>query len=85
MVASIYLRFYIEVGVGVGTFLPTLTPQPWSDYPLLQHHIPGEQNLCQVVSLIRCVFFICRRYYGGRLVLPAVQFTVKMELFMKLL
>jgi hypothetical protein len=45
IVASIYLRFYIEVGVGVGTFLPTatppkipsnsdsmtpnLTPQPW--------------------------------------------------------
>jgi hypothetical protein len=26
IVASIYLRFYIEVGVGVGTFLPTPTP-----------------------------------------------------------
>jgi hypothetical protein len=25
-VASVYLRFYIEVGVGVGTFLPTPTP-----------------------------------------------------------
>jgi hypothetical protein len=24
--ASIYLRFYTEVGVGVGTFLPTPTP-----------------------------------------------------------
>jgi hypothetical protein len=48
-VASIYLRFYIEIGVGVGTFLltpsppkipsdsnsttPTLTPQPWPRYP----------------------------------------------------
>jgi hypothetical protein len=28
IVASIYLRYYIEVGVG--TFLPTLTPQPCS-------------------------------------------------------
>jgi hypothetical protein len=28
IVASIYLRFYIEVGVGVDTFLPTPTPTP---------------------------------------------------------
>jgi hypothetical protein len=28
IVASVYLRFYIEVGVGVGTFLPTPTPSP---------------------------------------------------------
>jgi hypothetical protein len=27
IVPSIYLRFYIEVGVGVGTFLPTPTPR----------------------------------------------------------
>jgi hypothetical protein len=27
-VASVYLRFYMEVGVGVGTFLPTPTPAP---------------------------------------------------------
>jgi hypothetical protein len=27
-VGSIYLRFYIEVGVGVGTFLPTPTSTP---------------------------------------------------------
>jgi hypothetical protein len=36
--ASVYVRFYIEVGVGVCTFLPTptppkflltFTPQPW--------------------------------------------------------
>jgi hypothetical protein len=26
IVASICLRFYIEVGIGVGTFLPTPTP-----------------------------------------------------------
>jgi hypothetical protein len=33
IVASIYLRFYIEVGVGVNTFLPTLTsPKIPSDY-----------------------------------------------------
>jgi hypothetical protein len=30
IVASIYLRFYIEVGVG--TFLPTPTPQPWEKH-----------------------------------------------------
>jgi hypothetical protein len=28
IVASIFLRFYIQVGVGVGTFLPTPTPIP---------------------------------------------------------
>jgi hypothetical protein len=28
IVASIYLRFYIEIGVGVGAFLPTPTPTP---------------------------------------------------------
>jgi hypothetical protein len=43
VVASIYLRFYIEVGVGVGTFLSTPTPPkipPDSDSTaLLLHHV----------------------------------------------
>jgi hypothetical protein len=42
IVASVYLRFYIEVGVGGGTFLltptppkflPIPTPQPWWKIP----------------------------------------------------
>jgi hypothetical protein len=41
IVASIYLRFYIEVGVGVGTFLPT---------PRLRLHSPdmiAKLNKCR--------------------------------------
>jgi hypothetical protein len=33
IVASIYLRFYIEVGVGVHTFLPSLTPPKFLPTP----------------------------------------------------
>jgi hypothetical protein len=29
IVAGIYLRFGIEAGIRVSTFLPTPTPQPW--------------------------------------------------------
>jgi hypothetical protein len=29
VVASVYLRFYIEVKIGVSPLLPTPTPQSW--------------------------------------------------------
>jgi hypothetical protein len=46
IVVSIYLRFYIEAGVGVGTFLPTPTPTPTPRLRLLLHS-PGKAPLAR--------------------------------------
>jgi hypothetical protein len=54
IVASIYLRFYIEVWVRVGTFLPTPTPHKIPSYSdsnctaLLILRIISNSNICQL-------------------------------------
>jgi hypothetical protein len=57
IVASIYLRFYIEVGVGVGTLLPTPTPTPLK--------IPSDSDTTALLSGTR-TFFIMIVVRGGK-------------------
>jgi hypothetical protein len=76
IVASIYLRFYIEGGVGVGTFLLTPTPTPPnipsnSDFTALAKalrtdHIvfitSGAKDFKYPVSVFTCAYiFICSK------------------------
>jgi hypothetical protein len=60
IVAIICLRFYIEVGVGVGTFLPTLTapkiPAPSHIYVVLQV-VPDRTEPFWHLQNNTCVFF----------------------------
>jgi hypothetical protein len=60
-VASVYLRFYMEVGVGVGTFLPTpIPPKIPSDSdstaPLLDYRAVSVCMLSLKIEPIRRIF-----------------------------
>jgi hypothetical protein len=76
IVASIYLGFYIEVGVRVSTFLPTLTlsaPKflltPWL---WLWHHRPGRKTWTGTVKFLYFPPFLISSFiYHYTMLLPS--------------
>jgi hypothetical protein len=63
--ASIYLRFYIEVRVGVGTFLPSPTPPK----------IPSDSDSTALVT-IRVLFMFSSVLTGRYILQMHVRFSV---------
>jgi hypothetical protein len=63
IVASIYLRFYMEVRVGVGTFLPTPTPPKIpsdSDSAALVTNMAAARNFVVISADLMLTYFVLR-------------------------